>query len=265
MAGKTRVAATIGGVQKQILSITERPNGDLMIFPATGETADFDDGGIAIRNLKYSVHRSLQSGAGGFTVKQRYDLAGDKMMDGAQFRTPGPDGLVALIYGRTVQDLSRPAYDLRAAPKDRVLTLFPQGLGVGTMFYFLVVMERNLRGVVGETKLNPTYIDFEHFGVLMLSGFLPFPPLNGCDQISWYTSLPRYHPETAPFQVENTELVSGSVQDAAAMAEAIVPMLAKLTANRMQTITGPDGEPIELSKIREMLELSQHFSPTPVF
>lgn len=92
----TRVAVDYGGQPKEILSILERPNGDLVIFPRHCINAEYGDLDEPIISEKYSVHRSPASP--GFTIKQTVTHSGAREKTMAQFKAPGPDGLNALVY-----------------------------------------------------------------------------------------------------------------------------------------------------------------------
>ena len=256
---KTRLVATKDGSDKELLSVRERTNGDLVILLRYATYAEFNGENIETLGQRYSIHRSPSSP--GFTIKQTLSLQGGRQMDTAQFRTPGPDGFVALVFGKTVQDLVGKHYNLDAHKKDRIVRMYDDDLGSATLFYFLIVTEHD-NYTIAATKLKPTIMTFKYFDIITLSGFIAAPPNSGSDSIHVGTSFPRFDPTQPPVRIDaDVDFSSRSFQESIVWAEQLIPHLTELTINRMRKILEP-GEDTE-KIISDFREISHHTPAWP--
>ena len=225
---KTRIVVNLNGNVKEILSILEKKDGDLIIFPKPEENYDGSLRSGPIKNEHVSIHQSANSN--GFLIKTTTLLEEGQIITNAQFRQPGPDGLAALIYGHATADLSNSRYDCKCKKEDNLVYLYKDDIaGSGILFYFLIASASS-----GDFPLNaktePTILHFKNFTILCLSGFLPLLPFRKSVKFRYVTSAPRTGQanDPAPLKMDLTAL---PLQTCVNLAESNIEPLARLLYN----------------------------------
>lgn len=250
---KTRFAVKMNGTERELFSVRERQNGDLVILLKHAKHYEDTSGPIETDGQKYSVHRSPLSP--GFTIKHTLNLKGGGQMDTAQYRLPGEHGPCSLLFGRTTPDLSPDKYKLASRAKDRVIPLYEDDIEAATLFYFLLTCDPTFDAATIKTQTKITTAQFEHFQLICLSGLFFVPPVDGADFVHVSTSAPRYDPSDKPIYY-GLPTETKHLQYWVGMAEAYIPMLAELFYARLQT--KPFVEDSMLPRIREMLSIYGH-------
>lgn len=258
---KTSVTVTQNGALRELFSIRERANGDLLIAIRHADHTEIEGQDVETLSQKYSVHRSPNSP--GFTVKQTLSFTGNKNMTSVQFRLPGRDGLVALLFGLTVQDMSDPKYTYMPRPKDRIIKLYDDETGNGTLFYFVMILATE-GNFPARTKLHTSQIVFRYFTVVVLSGFFPIPAAKGSHAVHLSTSLPRLTPGSIPPNLQNIDLASPTVQQAIDDAHALIPHLAQQLMKRWRAVVFDDGTRMEPELLDEIESFLPKFYKSPI-
>lgn len=237
---RTRVVVSWSGIDKELLSITERPNGDLVIAPKDLPGHGVMPTGLQIRQKRYSIHRSQKSS--GFLIKQTYDLSDGSRSDGAQFRRPGPDGNIALVFTKTVQRLDSERFDARPQRADRIVNLYEGDIDDHLLFYSLIVTEPG-KSEGNSTNFKKNVIRFRHFDLVFLSGFFPLRAPNGSDEAFIFTSIPRTGRADTPFEPPqqhfDSDWVSESFADCCIFSKAMVAHVSAQTCNRFLAMGNP--------------------------
>jgi hypothetical protein len=237
---RTRFVVRKGGYDRDLLSITEQRNGDLLVLIKHGEHYEGNEGARhRTAGQHYSVHCSPNTA--GFTVKHTLSLHGGGQVDTAQFKLPGPDGPATMIFGRTVPDLDLPRYILRARRRDEILRLYDADIGSMTMFYFVLAVSTDFDTASLNSNLHIIAARFRRFQLLALSGFFYVPAISEADLIHPGTSMPRFDPVQDPVQVVPPRPCS-RVQEEIREAELLVPILAQATFERHARFAARHGD-----------------------
>ena len=113
---KTRFSAVVNQQSKLVFGVQAQKNGDLtIIIPSQGRI--FDDGSV-IQNQKYSIHRSLRSDNGAFTIKQTIDFVQKPSLTTVQYRHRSSEQWLVPIFIQRVLQLSFEKYDLKTRAND---------------------------------------------------------------------------------------------------------------------------------------------------
>ena len=100
---QTRLAVTVSGEQKLLLSFIQEDDGGVqIIMPSKGRK---HDNGKIIKNQKYSVHRSLKSDQDITTLKHKIEFDDGTEFDSAQMRFLSSIFLLCPIFGNYILDV----------------------------------------------------------------------------------------------------------------------------------------------------------------
>lgn len=181
---------------------------------------------VEITSQKYSVHPSPSSP--GCTIKHTLALEGGREIVTSQYRLPGPDGFAALLFGRTLPDLSAAKY---IAPANREkLRIYKKDIGVRTLFCFAIATEPTFDAGTLKTPMKVTARTFSEFQIIALTGLLHVPRIEQSDWVHLCTSTPKFSPDETPLLIR--DLPSNSVNQLAKDALASLEKLKAATFQR---------------------------------
>jgi len=239
---KTRFTVIVGEQPHELFSIRERTNGDLLITRRHGSHFESVEGPTRILGQRLSVHRSLLSASGGYTIKQTLLLAGDRQLDGAQFRCPSLGRFAAVMFSATCPDLRNGKYLMKARNKDRVTSIGERGVGNDTAFYHVIVSDYPISPeILGTTRMTVRTTIFKHFIITTMAGAFAVPAIPQCDLLHLFTSRIRSDPNEPPEQLA-VRLESFSPQDIVDYAKLATTMLANGTYLRHHRLVFDNGE-----------------------
>lgn len=189
---KTRMVAKIQGELRELLSIIERKNGDLILFPqyALKHEGKFQDEIIA--HQKVSLHNSRNSNSGGYTIKHSMMLKSGRERDQVQFSQSLENNKIALVQSRTFPFQSSHRYKLLNRQYDKVVEISHYNLPPLCLMEHILCFKGNFSDVFwNDAGFTQNLISFKNFSVLTLHAILPTSALPGSDWIRPITSLPR--------------------------------------------------------------------------
>jgi hypothetical protein len=135
---KNRIVVPIGKRDRQIFSVTERKNGDLLV--ALRVMKNFEHparGDVELREMRFSLHRSPQSEIGGRTYKNTTVLKDGTEIDMAAFVLPSMEDRYFPVFGHRVQDLKRKKYDPSSGALKDIVRLPKYNIEKQTLVYVL--------------------------------------------------------------------------------------------------------------------------------
>lgn len=176
MAQKTRFLVLQSGATKQLFSVEQRPNGDLIIGLFNNETIRVN--GTAprkVRSRKVSVHRSQASAVPGYTFTHQIDFFSGRSHKGHAFvrKTPGQDFLYPFFYQLFGSDMLGPTLKL----SDHIEKIASYDEKSESLFACLVVTEHTHK-LIPAYGINIRYMNFKYFNINLIYGFarLKSPP-----------------------------------------------------------------------------------------
>lgn len=260
---KTRVGVMLDGHLRELFSVRELNNGDLLIILKTAAKFEQAPTSQPISCQRYSVHRSQNSDPPGRLLKQTVRLEDGTQIETAQFRHLVEGRFLALIFSRACPSLEPDRYRMKPHQRDRVVSLYEGDIGYATLFYTIIVDDgsTDLRSF-GETNLRATRISFEHFDIVVMSGFFMVPAIGEGDLIHLMTSMPALNGER-PQPLEMASLDSLEPSEACALVQAITADLAHRTTERRRSMMFLEGGGPDAETLRMIAAASGHYCAIP--
>jgi hypothetical protein len=171
----------------EILSMLERDDGDIEIFPRNGNNAELDGKNTKIEHQHISIHRSQETNGTTITTTFR---ASDNPIKMASFVKNSKEALLWPIIGKAMPHLSEPIYLLKSREQDKIINLFNEFDHNWTLMYFIFLQRKGgYFKPVHRFKLHVE--DFEYFSVGVYATYLFVPP-SPLGFMSWLmTSAPK--------------------------------------------------------------------------
>ena len=123
----------------EIVSMLERDNGNIEIFPRNGDNAELDGKNAKIEHQHISIHRSLETT--GTTITTTFRASGNPIKM-ASFIKDSQEALLWPVIGRAMPHLSEPVYLLKSREQDKIISLFDEFDHNWTLMYFIFVQRR---------------------------------------------------------------------------------------------------------------------------
>lgn len=186
---KRRFVITAGGLDREVFSAFERPNGDLLLsmLPLT-----YHPDGTRTKYERYSVHRSLNSYPPICTIKHTLGLEDGRDITTAQVGCREHKPFQALLFTRVGPSFEPDRYIARPRVGDEIVRLHPAETVPFTVVLAVAVAAKdgsqNLFDGIG---LTVTTSKFTHFNLQMALGFIPIPPFEEGVFGHTMTSAPR--------------------------------------------------------------------------
>lgn len=165
------------GVKRELLSVVEKPSGDLVVVPSHPLNIEIDNNDVPVLSERFSIHRSLNSRPKGSTVKLTRTLEGNVVEEICQFRLAGPLGFMTLIYGSMFPDINNERYVMRPRNRDEVSLIYDFDMRDETIFVFVIAcdFEPNIAKLT-KSGLWITIQQFDSFWLVLASGFIHAAP-----------------------------------------------------------------------------------------
>jgi len=123
MAVKTRFNFQFEGESRQIVSVRERSNGDLIVMPKSGTKFINANTGPRLDHLatKFSIHVSPNSD--GHLIKQLVHLADNRKIKNSALIKPGPEGFIWPFFYERPLSMKDAIYSPSSNTKDRQISV----------------------------------------------------------------------------------------------------------------------------------------------
>lgn len=189
-----RFAVWDKGRPRQLFSVKERKNGDLLISIPDEATADIGGHEVPIKDRHYSVHRRLKDEVGGATIKETILLENGELIENASLRTPVDGRFAESLF---VQRISSRVPNNALLPDrvgDKKIFLHDRDMGAYTLIFSIVASDFNLtKADLAEAGMSIWQEDFTHFRVSALTGFVATTAHWSFDMQTSATNFPVYN------------------------------------------------------------------------
>lgn len=260
---KTRFTITVDGLARELLSVREGPQGDLIVVIKKTDEMTFGDYHGALDEQRYSIHPSHKSD--GFTITHRVLFKEEVKADTYSHVKPIAGRFCWIVSGRACADLSPPQYISTPRGQDTMVSLGAYDPSLATFCYFVIASDRetNLRHEFSGLPLNVVSKRYGHFTFWLLYGFLNLPstPMGAVTAIA--TAPPRLNGEDLGERPEEIFAFSPGLGELAPLVAQVMMRLSEDNLRRLR-------EKIDFSKILSpayqsaAMELSQFYSKAPL-
>jgi hypothetical protein len=176
---KTRFGVKVNGVMRELFSVRQLNNGDLLLLLKAAEKMD---DGRKVEVQRYSVHRSLKSDPPGRLIKQSLVLEDGAEIYTTQFRLLVEGRFLAVMFSRVCPALASDRYTMQPSARDKVVPLYTGDLGKQTLFYTIVVSDCDVTPQdLTIPGIHTTKVEFSYFNIFVMSGIFVAPAIaKGC-------------------------------------------------------------------------------------
>ena len=189
---KTRFTIKVMGHSREIISVSERSNGDLILFPQHALNFEHKSGDKAITQHRISVHLSRNAMSGGYLIKHTMTFADGSMRDQAQIVRNGSEFGSGYVAGRTFPSQTTKRYNLKEKARDEYIPISNANFPDLCLVQHIIVhnQDRNFEEFINIGFSRFTF-EFTNFKITLLNAFFPICALPGSDWYTPMTSLPR--------------------------------------------------------------------------
>lgn len=186
---KTRFVVELDGQDREIFSVMQRSNDDLII--SIKSAALFEDG-TEIIYQRYSVHVSPNSSPPSHLLKHSLLLADGREITSTQLRYKEPYDFRAPLYAHVTHSLEPEKYISKPRSRDTTIRIYDGDIGKLTLFYAVSVTATGASfPAFADCELALQKIPFNSFDLYVVSGLFPVPAIHHGRLCHAMTSMPR--------------------------------------------------------------------------
>lgn len=167
---KVRFCALICGEPKELFSVSDLPDGDLLIYLRSAKNISRTTGipDQEILEQRYSVHPSHNSAIGVTTIKQTLALESGQTIEAFCTTKAIKSGGVQILFGRFTPDLRESNYTVRPRKKDTVINICDCDPDLETLAYVVLVSHSQGPDEIDHSELfDQKSIGFRGFRVIV--------------------------------------------------------------------------------------------------
>lgn len=207
---KTRIGAKVGSHVRELLSVRERPNGELQVLLRTELAYETPHRGVGIISEKISIHPSHN--ADGTTLKRAAPLADGSLRTTVAFVKGPKTALAWPLFIQRVPQFNAKQYGLIAHEKDTVFLPIEYDDSKSSLFIMVFVSAIERPAVsFSEEWVGVSHISFTRYRLSVFHHFVRLPSLQNSDFIWVSTSLPQDSPN--PVKPEKALVDRGGYSD----------------------------------------------------
>ncbi|MCB2088242.1 MAG: hypothetical protein R3E18_00995 [Sphingomonadaceae bacterium] len=181
---KTRIAVKCKGRLREVMSIRERSNGDLVVLAKGFDYTESFGPDFPVKEKRWSVHVSPSSE--GHLCKHTVEFENRDDDTLANWQKPGPDGFASKLFARTYPTLDPKKYDLVTRSKDDIVMLGKGDLGRLTLALAFAVLDKTFPRPEA-LQAGIEILQFQQFDVLIAYWAIPVLAFNWCDFVHFPT------------------------------------------------------------------------------
>jgi hypothetical protein len=219
---KVRFTVSALGFRTQIVSVEERANGDLLIFPYQGEQIGDSPFDLSSHiDLKISVHRSLDSS--GCTLKRTHKT-GRGLEEVSVVIESYDDKICFPIFARLCPNLINPQRKFKPDKKDKIIDIGYYNPFETTLMFLIAVMEGSVNPAPSIFENKACFSQtFSHFTIAIYPWTMPVRSTQSGTTMNFDHGRSRWNGE--PITGLTLRAPSGSLQDVIEMTDLVIPHL----------------------------------------
>lgn len=189
---KTRLAVTVDRVDRELFSVLDKKNGDLMITVKSAEEFELGHSNtfVGVKQHRFSVHTSPQSPGNTLTCTTE-DVDGIVVKTSA-FALPSRQGLCWPLFALLCPSLRADRYLVKPRAGDRMRVIDRYNPDRGTLVYFVIITSKQLVTLRPDKRCFSTHvIQCTNFCVHVWHTFLTAPSINQGGYALFVTSPPQ--------------------------------------------------------------------------
>lgn len=189
-SSRTRFVINAEGKPRELFSLLPAKDGSISIFIKNAPQAEEGRQRVMTRQ-KFSLHSSKNSKDGGRLFKLTEEYSDKSILTKSQYRTPGDDGVLGVVFTRLCPDLKNEFYISNIDEGDDVKVISQCDAAWNTLWYAVVAVHPRIdmrRLIPANCNIAEYYNDFTQ--IFVLSTFFPIVPIpQGDMNIPWTEQL----------------------------------------------------------------------------
>ena len=192
---KTRFLIDVDGRPRQLFSVRQRSNHDLVVMHQRGHSYEAAGGDDPFVSDKTSIHVSNRSH--GTTIKHLMELASGKRVSNAAFVAFSKDSLLWPLHVMRAPRLAKGDYTANARDRDHLVSLGKYRPDLQSLYYCTVTVSRGVQLPAPPPWLSLAAADFSRFSLGLYYAFAATPSAPTSDTLTPISSAPRVNDVSA--------------------------------------------------------------------
>lgn len=202
---KTRITVNVGGVERELFSILDRGNGELLLLMKAATALDVPIvEAVGIKEERYSLHPSdAAMDRDAVSLKYTVQALDGAIQDAVALAKLRSSNEVWCLRASRVGLLNLDRYSSNPGDSDTLISLSSSSTWAGVLVYFIFVGRPDLdEELLSQIGLPFRKLTYSRFSVTVVFGYMNVPAIPNTDYICVATSLPRINREKPSINIE---------------------------------------------------------------